>query len=251
MSARVKRLAFRLRPGPKAKLAISMVLIGLLLSQIELGAAVEALRNADLSLILGCVLLIVVGRILIAYRWHLLVRAASSKVSLGSLIRLVFVSGFAGFWTPGGVGVELLRVYGLARGTGLALAVSSVMVERLTALCALLGLLLLGLALGPVDLPRAVSLSAGALFALALVSVIALAIWPLRNPPTLPSLGSTLAPLRKWFKAVSEQVLLYRSRPMLLVWVILLSTVLQVLRVLEKVVLAPAVGIHIDFMYFL
>ena len=214
----MKRLAFRLRPGPKARLAISIILIGLLLSQIELRAAVEALRNADPWLILACVLLILVGRILIAYRWHLLVRTASSKVSLGSLIRLVFVSGLPGSRTPGGVGIELLRVYGLARGTGLTLAVSSVMVERLTALCALLGLLLLGLSLGPVDLPRPVSLSAGALFAIALVSVIALAMWPLRDPPTLLLFGPTIAPLRKWFKVVAEQVLLYQSRPMLFFW---------------------------------
>lgn len=99
---------------------ISLGLLALLLSYVDVGAALSVLGNVDPWLILLSVLLIVAGRILIAHRWHLLVRVANPEVGFGALLRLTFVSGFLGFATPGAVGVELVRLYGLARGTGMA-----------------------------------------------------------------------------------------------------------------------------------
>jgi uncharacterized protein (TIRG00374 family) len=161
MPGKSMSLVNRLRLGPKARLAMSIVLLGLLLSYVDLRTALNALRNVEPWLIILCTLIIAVGRILVAYRWHLLVRVGNAAVGLGALIRLIFVSSFLSAYMPGAIGVELLRIYGLARGTTLALAVSSVLVERLTALCALAALALLGLALAPVDLPQEVSMSAG------------------------------------------------------------------------------------------
>jgi glycosyltransferase 2 family protein len=250
MFDKAARLAKRFLLGWMARLAISIALLGFLLTYVDLRQALDVLRNADPWLILLCVLLIAFGRVVVAYRWHLLVRIASPEVGLGALIRLMFVSSFLSFFMPGAVGLELLRVYGLARGTTLALAVSSVLIERLTALCALAALALVGLALAPVDLPRELSLAAGTILVLITVALIALLVPRLRGLLLIILSGRTLRPLRRRLEAIFEQIDLYRARPKVLVWVALLSVALQLVRVLEKIVLAPALGIDIPFTYF-
>src|SRR3546814_10451691 len=69
-------------------------------------------------------------------------------------MRLIFVSTFLGFFLPGGIGGEVLRIYGLSRKTAdLGMAVASVVVERFLALVALSMLVFLGLVFAPPDLP--------------------------------------------------------------------------------------------------
>jgi hypothetical protein len=166
------------------------------------------------------------------------------------LLRLTFVSIFLGFAAPGAVAVEVIRVYGLARDTGLAFALSSVLIERLTAMSALVCLLLLGLMLGPLDLPQTLDLIAGAALGLILITLVTLFVPWLRALPLLLLPGSVLAPLRAGLESVLTQIDLYRSRPITLVCVALLSIVLQVLRVLEIIALAAALDIKIDLVYF-
>lgn len=250
MLDRLIRVASRFRLGLKARLAIGFGLLGLLLVYIDFGDALRVLGSADPWPILWCVLLVVTGRLLIAHRWHLLVRISNPAVSFWALLRLTFVSGFLGFAAPGAIAVELIRVYGLARGAGMALALSSVLVERLTALVALVGLLLLGLILGPLNLPEALSLWAWAAFVSVIVALLALFIRRLRALPLLLLRGRSVAPVRARFEALFAQIDLYRSRPTLLAWVVLLSITLQVFRVLEKIVLALALGIDVEPIYF-
>jgi glycosyltransferase 2 family protein len=244
------RFLSRLRPGPKARLAISFALLGLLLSQTDFAAVPKVLRNANPWLVLSCVFLVAGGRVLVAYRWRLLVRIANPAVGFGELLRLTFVSIFLGFAAPGAVAVEAIRVYGLARGTGLAFALSSVLIERLTAMSALVCLLFLGLMLGPVNLPQALNLVAGAAVGLILITLVTLFVPWLRALPLLLLPGSVLSPLRAGLESVLTQIDLYRSRPITLVCVALLSIVLQALRVLEIIALAAALEINIDPVYF-
>ena len=201
---RLTRFLSRLRPGPKARLAISFALLGLLLSQIDFAAVPQVLRNANPWLVLACVFLVAGGRILVAYRWHLLVRIANPAVGFGRLLRLTFVSIFLGFAAPGAVAVEVIRVYGLARDTGLAFALSSVLIERLTAMSALVCLLLLGLMLGPLDLPQTLDLIAGAALGLILITLVTLFVPWLRALPLLLLPGSVLAPLRAGLESRSD-----------------------------------------------
>ena len=171
------------------------------------------LRNANPWLVLACVFLVAGGRILVAYRWHLLVRIANPAVGFGKLLRLTFVSIFLGFAAPGAVAVEVIRVYGLAHDTGLAFALSSVLIERLTAMSALVCLLLLGLMLGPLDLPQTLDLIAGAALGLILITLVTLFVPWLRALPLLLLPGSVLSPLRAGLESVLTQIDLYRSRP--------------------------------------
>jgi uncharacterized membrane protein YbhN (UPF0104 family) len=226
-----------------------ITLLGLLLNQIDFAAVPQVLRNANPWLVLSCVFLVASGRVLVAYRWHLLVRIANPAVGFGKLLQLTFVSIFLGFAAPGAVAVEAIRVCGLARGTGLAFALSSVLIERLTATSALVCLLLVGLMLGPLNLPQALNLVGGAALRLILVTLATLFVPRLRTLPLLLLPGSVLSPLRAGLESVLTQFDLYCSRPTL-VCVAVLSIVLQVLRVLEIIALAAALDISIDPAYF-
>jgi hypothetical protein len=68
------------------------------------------------------------------------------------VLRLSFVSSFVGSFMPGGV--DVVRVYGLGRtSAGLPLALTSFLVERLQSPVALVGLMLIGIAIAPIELP--------------------------------------------------------------------------------------------------
>ena len=111
---------------------------------------------------------IVLGsRLLAGVRWYVLLRGRHAAVTLAGLLRLMFVADFVGYFMPGSLGVEVLRVYGMAKATAdPALSATSVVVERVVALIVLVLLVLVGLAGRPRHCrPRSVA-SPGCLAAL-------------------------------------------------------------------------------------
>src|SRR5687768_3988757 len=81
-----------------------------------------------------CLLLVVIDRVLMAWRWIVLLRAVEQPphVPLHALSRLFFVSTFVGTFTPGSIGGDAMRVMSLTRlGTLTSAAVGSVAVDRL------------------------------------------------------------------------------------------------------------------------
>ena len=158
-----------------ARTAVSLTLFAILLSQIDLNAALAAVAGARLDLLMLLLLAFVLDRVIATYRWYLLLRHRSSRVSYGGVLSLVLVSGFVGYFIPGGLGVDVLRAYGMARTTSdPLLSVSSVLVERLFGFVALALLILLGLVLQPPGLPVAIAHYAWA--GLALVAGLVLAL---------------------------------------------------------------------------
>jgi glycosyltransferase 2 family protein len=161
----------------------------------------------------------------------------------------VFVSGFLGFFMPGAVGVELVRVYVLARLTHVTLAFSSVLVERLTALLALVGIVLLGLLVAPVGLPDAIGTYAVPTAALLCLAVLSLLANRVRALYLALLTGPMLAPLRSRLVAFYRQIDAFRQTPSLMTQLAALSIGLQLLRVLEGVALAVALGVDVELAY--
>ena len=241
----------RLRFGRKARFAISVVLLGILIYYVDLGGTAEVLGRANPWPIVACAAIIFGERLLVTYRWHLLVRATDSQVGFLPLLRLMFVSCFLGFFAPGTVGIELFRIYGLARYTNLGLAVASVFVERLSAIYTLIGMVFLGLAFTDiVELPRAISLLVAAAFVVATLACIGLSMPRIREFPLRLLRGPTLEPLHRHIIVLYERLDDYRGRPKLLAWLVVLSIGLQISRVLQSIVLAYALGIDVPYAYF-
>ncbi|MEZ5318595.1 MAG: lysylphosphatidylglycerol synthase transmembrane domain-containing protein [Vicinamibacterales bacterium] len=111
-----------------------------------------AVRRADWRWLAAAVALVVVDRALNAWRWLVLLRAIepAAGLSLWPILRIFFISTFAGTFLPGSVGGDAVRAVSLTRlRVPLADAVASVAVDRLlgtvsVVLMALAGLLLAG-----------------------------------------------------------------------------------------------------------
>jgi uncharacterized protein (TIRG00374 family) len=231
------------------RVAVSLALLIVLLSGIGYEDVLAALERAILWPIVLSALMAVFTRLLVAYRWFVLVKKRSSGISFLLLLRLVFISGFLGLFMPGAVGVELVRVYALARLTGVALALSSVLIERLTALIALAAIVLLGFLIAPVGLPDAVGTSAA--IAVGLLAVILVGLFSTRvRALSLAILrGRLLAKVRAHLMAFFHQVDAFRQARGLMAQLAILSVALQIVRVLEGMFLAVAFGINVELAY--
>jgi uncharacterized protein (TIRG00374 family) len=194
---------------------------------------------------------LLIDRLIAAFRQYILLRGQHPAVTFWGIVRLTFVSGFAGYFTPGTVGVEALRVYGLSRTTGnLALSVTAVLVERLTALLALCLLVLLGVVLRPPGLPD--GLDRLAWFALAaLIAVWLSLLSPLLRRLSLLALSNGwLAPIRRGLQKVYFVLDDYKRRPWLLLWSLVVALIFQLNRCVVVAIGAAALDSSLPFLYF-
>jgi glycosyltransferase 2 family protein len=233
------------------KLTISVSLLALLLTNVDLDESWRVVAGARLELVALMLALAIGNRFFAAYRWFVLVRVRQPSVSLAGIIRLIFVSGFIGYFMPGSVGVELVRVYGLARTTAdRALSVTSVLVERVLAMLALAVLVLIGLPFQPPAMPGAIGAVAWGTLALLLIAVVLPMTSRVRRLSLSlvqhPRLAFVRGGLGKLYLVLDE----YRGRPWLMSWAMLLAIAFQLMRCLAPAVGAAALGAPLPFIFF-
>ena len=158
---------------------IAVLLTVIVLWRARPSAVIEAGAHARLSWIALAIALVVLDRGLMAYRWIVLLCPVptAARPPVRSLLRLFFVSTFAGTFLPASVGGDLVRALGLAQlRVPAAAAVASVLVDRLLGVISILLMGAAGLAIARTDLAstRAIIASlliggAGALTASAVV----------------------------------------------------------------------------------
>lgn len=209
------------------------------------------LAIADPGLLAGMALLMVGERLFAAYRWLVLVRLAEREIGYWPVLRVTLTANFVGSFLPGGVGIELLRIHGLARHTSdLPLALSSVLVERVLGLLALLVLIALGLLAAPLAVPPAVEALVALGFAGLLVTILALMHpWP-RRLARLVLGRPALASVRVRLLGLERRIDSYLRRPSTMLWSFLLAVAFQLLRVTTVVVGAAAFAIEVDPLLF-
>jgi hypothetical protein len=103
--------------GALVRAAVATILTAVLLWSADPAAVLDATARADLRWIGAAVLLVVVDRGLMAYRWMALLGPIDAAVRppFRAILRLFFISTFAGTFLPGSVGGDLVRAYGLSR----------------------------------------------------------------------------------------------------------------------------------------
>jgi glycosyltransferase 2 family protein len=159
---------------------VALLLTAYVLWRASPSAVLRAAANADLSWIGTAVALVVVDRMLMAYRWIVLLCPIDMAVRppLISVLRIFFVSTFAGTFLPASIGGDIIRAYGLAQlQVAPGQAVASVLMDRLIGVVSILivgagGLLLART--GDLASAQAITLSlvAGAVLSLVAASVI-------------------------------------------------------------------------------
>jgi uncharacterized protein (TIRG00374 family) len=120
------------------KIVVSLVLIIVILRSINLNALWQVVRNANPWYLLAAQAALMLGVVVRAYRWQILVHDQGVDASLKELAALYFVGFLFNNLLPSGFGGDAVKMYELSqRSHRGAKAVSSVLVDRFMGLIAL------------------------------------------------------------------------------------------------------------------
>lgn len=250
--------------GTIVRLAVALGLTALILWKSRPALVLEHVWAARPLPLLAAVLLVVVDRTLMAWRWLWLLvpfqssaadgsgvptapaaSAARPRVGLGAILHIFFVSTFVGTFLPASVGSDAVRATSLARlGVPLADAVASVFMDRVLGVLAVLGMAVVGLWLAK-DLPARPAVLASLAITAAGCAAVAAAVFSTRVAAALVAMLGWL-PWRRVHAAgrsVVEAVQRYGPHHGLLTLVTAASIGVQVLRVLQAWCLGVGLGL--------
>ena len=231
------------------RLLVALGLTGYLLWKSNPAAVLQASAGIDLRYIGLAVLLVLVDRGLMAYRWLVLLRpvAGARQMSLGLVMRIFFVSTFVGVFLPTSVGGDAVRAYSLARhNVPGAAAVVSVFMDRMLGVLSILLLATAGLFLGhdliaePVIVAALLVTTAGCLVTGVLIYSSTAATWICRLLDRLPN-----GAIRRLGHASLDAVQQYKTHHRELTNVFASSVGVQVLRVLQGYCVGLALGLQV------
>jgi hypothetical protein len=228
---------------------VAAALTTVVLWRADPAAVIAAGAGARLGWIAAAAVLVVADRALMAYRWMALLDpiARAARPPFAAVLRIFFTSTFVGTFLPASVGGDAVRAYDLARqGVDGAVALASVLVDRLLGVVSMLVLGVLGLAVAR-DLASDRGL-VGALAAAAAGCAVATAV--LFSPGAAELVRATLARLRleragRLAVRLVEAVRQYRRFHGTLVVVLIASIAVQGLRVVQAFLLGRALGLEV------
>jgi len=238
--------------SPIVKGTISLLLIALVISSIDIAEVRLALSTVSIAAFMILVGIDVLLRLLSAYRWHVLFAALHESTSLVTTTRISLIASFLGQVLPGAVGVEVLRIYGLGKSSDdMPAAFASVVTDRVFGLLSLGLLILAGLVIGPQDLREMVLIPVSVSLLILIVVVFLL-----MNPHSRSWLVQVMSEklfgrIRKLLTDIFVCLDRYRSRTGVLVWSLALAVVFQVLRVALFYSAALILGESPSFILFL
>ncbi len=154
------------------KIVISLGVLAVIISQVDVGKTLEHLAQMDWLPFLAAMALYMAGILVRAYRWGVLVWALGIPVSWWRLVKLYFVGAFFSQFLPTGVGGDAVRVYELAHDSQqTASVISSVIVDRFLGLFFLFAMALVALAAGWEMVPSQVRILIAVVFAASAIGV--------------------------------------------------------------------------------
>lgn len=140
----------KLRIGPKIRVALqlgaSVGLLAFLLSRLDWQRSVALIGGANRLLLAAILMIHIADRVLMALKWHQLLRVLDDRLSRWSAIGVYYESTFIGFALPlGGLGPDIVRFVRLKpRGIDPHVTLSSMVMERLNGAIATLVLITAG-----------------------------------------------------------------------------------------------------------
>jgi uncharacterized membrane protein YbhN (UPF0104 family) len=112
------------------RVAVSIGLLALLFAFVDRAELARRLAAADGRALVLVVAIVTADRLLMAWKWWLLIRGREAAVSLWAAVRAYYVASFAGLFLPMTVGADVVRIGALAGGGRTAGLVASVVIER-------------------------------------------------------------------------------------------------------------------------
>ena len=230
------------------RIALAAGLTGYILWTSDPSAVIEAAAGLDWRPVFAAVVLVLLDRALMAYRWVSLLCTleADRRPPMAALMRIFFVSTFVGTFLPASIGGDIVRSYSLARlNVDAGDAVASVLMDRLLGIASILLMALAGLVLAR-DLVQDTAVVTG-LVATAAVCAMALALIFSPGAAAIAASVATLLPfdsVRRMGTRIVDSVRKYASFTPQLLAVLASSLLVQVLRVVQAYFLGRGLAIE-------
>jgi uncharacterized protein (TIRG00374 family) len=132
------------------RLGFGVGILALLFWKVGLDAVLRTLIGARPEFVLAASLVFAADRVLMAYKWNILLRAKGILISLMEALRLYTIGNLIGMLTPGFIGLDVYRVAALSSLRRTHDVAATAILERLVGFAAL-GLIVLA------ALPRAIT----------------------------------------------------------------------------------------------
>lgn len=128
-----------------ARIGISAGLLAFIVLNVGPAQIVKVVSTANLQLFGLAILLALVGVVVRAWRWQILLRAVGARVPFGHTVYLYFVGSFFNTFLPTGFGGDVVRVLEIGEGASSQQAAGTTVVDRLTGFIVLFLLALVAL----------------------------------------------------------------------------------------------------------
>jgi glycosyltransferase 2 family protein len=214
---------------------------------------VHMVQTAEWHYLVAAVLIFPVTFLLTSYRWRLLLRGLDVHIRQARVFVINMVGAFYNTFMPvGTTGGDVLKAYYAARQTTLyrTRAVLSVIIDRAIGL---LSLMILGGAMAAyqwhVPAARQVAIICAILLAIVLIGIVVFYHRGLRRATGLEYLMSRL-PLQAQVQKAIEAMEMYRQRPLLVLWSIVVTFPVHITVILSATLAGTAFGLPIDPWYY-
>jgi len=231
--------------------AISILLIGFVVWNLDMSELASTLSTVSVTTLVVLVSIDLFLRFLSAYRWNVLFAALQNSTSMIVIIKISFIASFLGQVLPGTIGVEALRVYGLAKSSNNGpAAFASVVADRMFGLLSLVFVIYIGLLVGPQELQAMILMPATVALAI-LILFLFLLMYPLPRQWIFAAIPARfLEKLQHRIADVFACLDSYKTKPGVLLYSFVLSILFQLIRVLLFFAAALLIGEAPSFVYF-
>jgi len=231
---------------PALRVAVAVGLTVYILYKSHPASVLAAARGADWRPIVLAVVLVLADRALMAYRWVVLLCIVDprQRPPLAAIMRIFFVSTFVGTFLPASVGGDAVRVYSVTRlHISGGDAVASVFMDRMLGVASILLMALAGLTLATDLATDWTIVSALVVVAAACGVVLALVFSAAAAAIAAHMLNSMPLVLRQPLDHVLQSIRRYATYHGALANVLVCSTAVQVLRIVQAYFLGIGLGI--------
>jgi glycosyltransferase 2 family protein len=239
----------RLLRSTWVRVILSAAILWWLSTRINMADAMRAMVSIDRRYLAAVLALVAVDRVIMIYRWVLLLRASGVPITTAKAADIFLVSSFVGSFLPAGVGADAARAYSLRNHIlegGEALA--SVVVDRLLGTLSLGVMALVGLWAWSSD----ASSDWRVFLAIALLAVLSIgAFWSDHLVKVVLAERAHSGRAGRALLRLTDAMSRYRGRGGTLGAVFFWSIAIQVIRIVEAYLLGLGLGLTVPFSYYL
>ncbi len=234
------------------KLSAGLVLLGAVIYWVDFGKVLNLLKRIGFEYFVILLFISIFDRILMAYKWGLLLWADDIEIKLLHLVRAYFYSAFVGMFLPSSIGGDVVRFcavnsrYNIPKGR----LAASIVIEKILGFFSMLFLgffaalwMLFFVRNNKIGVPLLVLSSL-------LVIVIPLIVWffisVLRSHKLKAKITKRFPSLKEKVERMIESIITYSGRKRILAKFYFLSVLEQLFSVAFLYIMAKAFYIHVD-----